>query len=254
MYIRPFALTRTRVLLPAVLWIGLSAVGTVLGAQASPPFSMPSRGPRPAAPAAPPELPVEARDLRPLTLEVTGQPSPADDPAAGVQRVTRTVDRVHVQVSQTREWLYTRNVLDPRRVSAVMVDHRQRVLVAYEESDLRHALGIRGWLDVLTLGFDVARLDTMEATAESRISGGVTFVRFIARQPADAVAGVWWNQAELLPLDIISRDPKAATAVRLSIRSIEETIDDGLLKPPAARFRTYREMEYADWLEDHGKP
>lgn len=131
--------------------LGMGTAAPVLAAQAPVPFSMPSRGTPPAAPEPPPELPAEAMGLKPLTFEVGGRPAPPGGPPAAAQRVTQTVDRVHVQVSPTREWLYTRNPVDPRRVSGVMIDHAARVLVDFEESDLRNAFGIRGWLDVVTL-------------------------------------------------------------------------------------------------------
>ncbi len=46
------------------------------------------------------------------------------------------------------DWLFVRNPVDPRRVSATMIDHRARLLVEYDESELRNAGIARGWADV----------------------------------------------------------------------------------------------------------
>lgn len=250
---RHFSFTPAGPLAFVVLWVGLGALGPGLAGQAPVPFSTPSRGPRPPAPAAPPDLPAEALTLRALTIEVTGRPPSPDHSGASAQRVTRTADRVHVQMSPTREWLYTRNSLDPRRASGVMIDHVQRVLVAYEESELRNALGIRGWLDVVTLGFDAATLAAMDATPESRVADAIAFTRFTARRSTDAVADVWWNQADLLPLEVRIRELNGASAVHLSVVSIRGSVDDAVLRSPSARFPAYREIGYADWLEGHAE-
>lgn len=251
MYTRHFAFNPARTLACVVLWAGLGALGPGLAGQAPAPFAAPSRGARPPAPAAPPDLPAEALTLRPLTVEVTGRPVSLDGPDARVQRVTRTVDRVHVQVSPTREWLYVRNPIDARRVSGVMIDHGQRVLVTFEESELRNAVGLRGWIDVLTFGFDTATLVDMEATTESRVADAVAFRRFTARRSTDAVVEVWWNREDLLPLEVVVREPNGAAATPLAIQAIRGSVDQTLLRSPVSRFPTYREIGYADWLEGH---
>lgn len=247
-----FSLTRASALACLILWMGVVTVEPGLARQAAGPFSIPNRTQRPPAPAAPPELPAEALDLRPLTLEVSGRSPGAGGSPPDAQHVTRTLDRVHVRMSAAREWLYTRNPLDPRRVSAVMIDHRQRLLVTHEESELRNAFGIRGWLDVLTLGFAVETLAGMEPTADSRVVDEIVFTHFTQRRATDAVAGVWWSQANLLPLEVTTRDTHPG-AVRVAVRAIRPTVDQRLLEPPATRFPTYRESGYADWLEDRGK-
>ena len=85
---------------------------------------------------------------------------------------------MHVRTSAVREWLYVRNPIDPRRVSGVMIDHETRVLVTYEESDLRNARGIRGWLDVLALGLDPDTLEVDDAIGAHTPPVSVRWIRF----------------------------------------------------------------------------
>lgn len=134
-----------------------------------------------------------------------------------------------------------------------MVDHEHRVLVTYEESELRNVLGIRGWLDVVTLGFDAAALADMKATTESRTRDGLEFTRYTARLSGGAVTDVWWCQTDLLPLEVAVRDSSGSSVARLSVQTARPTVDHGLLVSPSARFSDYREIGYADWLEQHGQ-
>lgn len=91
------------------------------------------------APALPP-LPADADRIPPQTLEVVLP--------AGLHTIVRTPGRILV-AHREREWLFERNVLDPRRASATLVEHASRAIVVYEESDLRNLLGLNGWADVL---------------------------------------------------------------------------------------------------------
>jgi hypothetical protein len=237
------------------LWVGFTAATPAIERQVPARPTVPQRVSREPAPAGPPELPAEALSLRPLTLEARGLWPDGTD--ATVYHVTRTADRVHVRAGPTREWFYARNPVDPRRVSGVMVDTAQRVLVSYEESDLRNVVGIRGWLDVITLGVDLTALEGMDAAQESRVVDRVAFTRFTARGQNDAISDVWWSQSHLLPLRVVSRGTNGTPAVRLSVVAIRDAVDEALLQAPAVRFPGYREIGYADWLEkhgDHGEP
>ena len=80
--------------------------------------------------------------------------------------VLRTRDRILVKTDQ-REWLFERNPVDPRRVTAKVVDHAGKLVVGYEESDVRNLLGLNGWAEVLQStspladrqGFKIGRLN-----------------------------------------------------------------------------------------------
>jgi hypothetical protein len=134
-----------------------------------------------------------------------------------------------------------------------MIDHQQRLLVTYDESELRNALGIRGWLDVLTLGFDAATLTDMHKTTESRAVHGVVAIRFTSSRSGALDADVWWSQTDLLPVKITTSEPKGPSVVRLVVTGIERSVNEALLKSPSTRFPAYREIGYADWLEGHNE-
>ena len=153
--------TRLAVLLLATVSIATTPPAGALAEQQRPAgtaFARPTRTTPPAAPEAPPAVPIAMLTLTPMAFELKSSGPLGDSSDRAPLLVTRTSDRVHVRLSATREWLYVRNPLDPRRVSATLVDHTQRVIISYEESDLRNALGIRGWLDVITLDVDLATL------------------------------------------------------------------------------------------------
>ena len=105
-----------------------------------------------------PALPTDAENVKPLTMNVVihGQPG----------MVLRTKDRILVRTDQ-REWLFARNPVDPRRVSAQVVDHAGKLVIGYEESDVRNLLGLNGWAEVLQStspladrqGFKIGRLN-----------------------------------------------------------------------------------------------
>jgi len=89
-----------------------------------------------------PALPDDADALEPATIEIRlhGQPG----------KVLRSARRILV-ATKSREWLFQRNVLDPRRVSATITEHPEQAVVEYAESDVRNLLGINGWAEVLKL-------------------------------------------------------------------------------------------------------
>jgi len=97
---------------------------------------LPTRRAPDAPPEPPPALPPGAR-VTPFTLEVvihlqegTGYRSTFR------RRISRTTDRIHVAENDGREWLFERNTIDPRRASGAFVDHRERLIVVYDESAL----------------------------------------------------------------------------------------------------------------------
>ncbi|MEO5823406.1 MAG: hypothetical protein ABIT71_23120 [Vicinamibacteraceae bacterium] len=194
-------------------------------------------------------LPPEALGLEPIAFTVVRRTDPRQAVEGAIEQVTRTADRVHVRLSPTREWLYVRNPLDARRVSAVMIDHDQRALVTYEESDLRNTRGIRGWLDVLTVGLDPDAVRAAAVTTDVRTIDGVAFTRYVTRSASGSTSDMWWSQAELMPSEVVSADANGNRTTWLSVRDIRRTIDTTLLAPPATRFPTYREVAYPDWLE-----
>jgi hypothetical protein len=92
-------------------------------------------------------LPARAPHHRPASA-----PRGAGLPLEG-RVVTRAGDRVHVSFGPGRpEWLFVRNPVDGRRVSAIQFDRAARVIVEWDESELRMAGIAEGWEDLARLG------------------------------------------------------------------------------------------------------
>lgn len=190
-----------------------------------------------------PDLPAGALSLEPLTIETTVRR--AAEGRAWVMRrtVARTVERVHITGSDGHEWLLQRNPRDPRRASGTLIDHSRRALVFHDESDLRNRLGLRGWADVLTLGFDPAVLSTLPRRAGSRWLERLQFARYMLPSGTE----VWWNDELLLPARFTTGD--GAAALQVAIARITPGVDSTLLRPATDRFPRYRTIDLAEWLE-----
>jgi hypothetical protein len=202
-----------------------------------------------ASPAPPPPLPAGADSVTPSTIDVLVR---REDGAARSrtlrQRIARTASRIHMQ-NEGREWLFERNPIDPRRVAGTLVDHRAQALILYEETDLRMALGIRGWADVLALGFDCRALSEYKPSQRARTIAGVRFVRYLAGGKMADRADVWWSEKEALPSDFVTKDTNGVS--HFSIERIRAGVDGTLLAPPQTRFPQYRVYDLAEWLEKH---
>ena len=198
-----------------------------------------------ATPTAPPPLPPGADRVRPLTLEVRVTTRAGGRAHTRAQTVTRAFDRVHVATATGVEWLFERNPVDPRRVSASAVQHAEKVIVVYSESDLRMALGIPGWTHVLTMGIDAPSVSAT-SSGPARTMAGMRFAR--AEVAADGRRGrLWWNADQLLPLEYGAADGTTG----LAVVKIAAGADTARLAAPETRFPGYRVVELADWLEEH---
>lgn len=233
--------------IPHLFAVTASAQGHRGQAGDVPSFLAPVRTSQSAGPVTPPpDLPAAAQTVTPSTLEIATAAAP--DGAAVVHSVTRTIDRLHIDTGSGREWLYLRNPVDPRRVSALLTDHASRTIVVYDESDLRNTMGLRGWLDVLALGFDPGSLDQLERQNEERQAFSLAFQRFTARLADAVVREAWWNPSELLPLQVTRRRMQGEPVV-VTVRQWRAAIDRERLVLPSERFPAYRQLELADWLE-----
>jgi hypothetical protein len=164
-------------------------------------------------PPPPPALPPGADAVEPQTVRLTVRASAAGGRARTArQTVSRTAARIHIALADGGEWLFERNAVDPRRTSAYAVVHASRVIVAYSDTDVRNLLGISGWAQVLTFGCRV-----LPATAAAR--------------PGSCAA-----------LDGRSH---------VTIDRVTPGVDPHLIAHPSQRFPQYREVDVADWLEDH---
>lgn len=227
------------------VWITLAAAAQLKSGDEIA-FVRPARRPADAPPAAPPDLPPGADDIGPLTFEVVVEHRPAKG-SASVQRqtVSRTKHRIHI-IASGKEWLFERNPVDRRRVSAFLIHHSSRTLVLHEESDLRNTLAINGWADVLLMGFDATTLNRLTPKSESRTTAGIRFRKHAAAEQA-VISEVWWNQDYLLPESFVVQDPAGVTSV--SLRGLKVKADSAVLQSPSSRFPDYRVVDLAEWLE-----
>jgi hypothetical protein len=246
----------------SLLAMSLSGFASVAASTPQPPLASTSRNAVPLAlvlptrrapdapPAQPPLLPDGAEHITPLTFEAIVRRQPAAGPAQTVsQSISRTVDRVHVATSDGREWLFERNTRDPRRVSGYLVEPAARAIIVYEESNLRNALGIRGWADVLMVGFDPTLLDGLRRTGTTRTIEGIRFVRYEPARGATSTREAWWSDDELFASSFVRRDDTGST--RFAVKRVQLGVDAALLQLPPVRFPAYRVVDFADWLEGH---
>jgi hypothetical protein len=225
--------------------------------------ALPARTSRPApAIPEPPRLPPGADAVPPLRFRVTTawQRNGAAATRA-TQQVTRTAQRIRVVLDGTRhEWHFERNPLDPRRLSAYLVDHGARQLLAHEESELRSTHQLRGWADALSMRVDGAGLARLRRTGERRTVNGVGFLRHGRRDGApdalvadnlvadnlvaDNLVEVWWSDQLLLPLSMTVRR-KDATIVS-EIDGLEFLPATTVLEDPRRLFPSYAVLDVAD--------
>ena len=119
----------------------------------------------------------------------------------------------------------------------------------YEETDLRMALGIRGWVDVLSLGFSGEALNRYERTKDVRSIAGIQFVRYAGKGKDSSADEVWWSDEQVLPSRFTIRDSAGTT--QFAIERARLGADASLLQPAIVRFPQYRVFDLADWLEKH---
>lgn len=213
-------------------------------------LAVPTRRAADAPPSAPPALPTGADRVTALTMTAIVRRQSTSGRAETLrQTISRTADRIHIAASNGREWLFERNPRDPRRVSASIIEHASHAIVLYEESDLRMMLGIRGWADVLTLGFDRDALNQYKRARQARTVGGIRFARYATDRRDASTGEVWWSEEHVFPSGFTTTDQGGST--RFSIERVRTGADATLLRPPDARFPTYRVFDLADWLERH---
>jgi len=212
-------------------------------------LTVPTRRAPDAPPAGPPALPAAAESITPATIDIvlSRDGKPRQSPSFR-QTVSRTVDRIHLVGHDGREWLFERNPVDRRRVSATFVEHSSKAIVLYEETDLRMALGIRGWVDVLALGFDIDLLRRCRRTDDVQTVAGIRFSRYAAVDKGCSV-DVLWNEEQALPGRFVMKGESGVT--QFEVARATPGVNASLLRPAIARFPNYRVFDVADWLEKH---
>lgn len=191
-----------------------------------------------------PELAPSSSQLPSLTLELDTKRGPA----SARRTITRTATLTHVeQHGAESEWLFTRNPIDGRRVSALRIDHHHRTIIEYSESELRNADIVRGWADVVYLGVDLQALARMSPTGRRETLSGFQFEEYTPASGSDEASSVWWSHAAGAPLRILD----AHAQQEVSLRALRTSVDSSLLEQPSRRFPDYSVMDVADFREKH---
>jgi hypothetical protein len=216
------------------------------------PFALPARRSEPVRAAEPLALPLALRSPIDVTLELETTLPRAGGDVIRHEDVARSAAHIHARLVQERaEWLFVRNPLDERRVSATLVDHRQRAIIEYPESELRMSGIARGWADVAYLGIGIEALERLQPTGRTLNRFGFDFVELGARgQGPGAASEVWWSEALALPLTV-SRGSQAPSVV---VRTLRRGVDSERFTQPRARFSGYALMDAADYREKHHEP
>jgi hypothetical protein len=236
------------------LWIGMCVLvhadrSAPLAAQAAATdggaawvLAVPVRRAPDAAPAAPPALPPGAERVAPLTIDTIVRRQPASGRADALrQTISRTADRIHIAAGTDREWLFERNLRDPRRVSASLIDHASQAIVLYEESDLRMVLvaGRMSWRLV-----SMRRCSLATRAREARTIGGIRFARYSTDGKGASTEEVWWSDEHLLPSRFTITDGGGST--RFSIDRVRAGADAAFLGPAHTRFPACRIFDLAN--------
>lgn len=213
-------------------------------------FESPER--RSAAPKAVelPELPEALRAPIDVTFELETRPAQASGGGrARREDVARTADRIHVRLTQQDvEWLFVRNPLDGRRVSATLVDHRQRLIIEYPESELRMTGIARGWADVASLGIGVQGLTQLAPTGRRESRFGFDFVELSAGAAGTGpVRQVWWSDAAALAL----RVERGTPPLHVALLELRRGVDRERFVEPRLRFSAYSSIDVSDYREKH---
>jgi hypothetical protein len=228
--------------------LGLSSGARVIAQQTADTITPPARqSPPPPVAVAPPAVPAVANSLAPMTLAVTTRwEQPGQAALVTRQTVLRTVDRALIVIDGTQsEWLFERNPIDHRRVSGYLVDHKLRRILIHQESDLRNAQQLRGWMDVLTLRFDPETLKALTVTHDTQMGNGIAFAKYVAAKPAlPGVLEVWWSADRLLPRRVTVREGNAT--ITTQVESFADGVDQSQLATPATRFPSYRVLDVTD--------
>jgi len=203
-----------------------------------------------------PELPAAAGSLPDLTLEfheVVGTGNAAVLPKV-VHILTRSRNRIHSRLTGgvDWEWLFLQNGADPRRVSGSQINHNERVILEYFESDLRNTGMGRGWVDVLNPGLDYSLINELSPTEETTDFAGVSFRKLVPSEPReDGVLEIWWSDELLVPLRVV-RQAGAVTRTH-ELTKLTRGVEAELLIEPQRRFPDYAIVDiadYADWKEE----
>jgi len=196
-----------------------------------------------------PDVPALLANPPDLTAEVETRSGTGVQASVQRKKVARTAARVHITFGEGAiEWLFVRNPLDGRRVSASLIDHRRRAIIEYDESELRTGGLARGWADVVGFGVQPESFARMRPTGRSETLGGFSFVENQLPEPGgDEVREVWWSREAAAPLRVST----LARHSEIVLQSLRPNVDESVLLDPRHRFPAYAVLDVADFREQH---
>jgi hypothetical protein len=175
--------------------------------------------------------------------------------------ITRTAARIHVEpIDAGREWLLTRNPVDPRRMTGILVDQHRQALVEYDEVELFSAGLGRGWADVVGLGAGPDAFERLAPTGRSEQAHGMVFSEYRATSGTagtEATAGtgaaaagireLWWNAERAIFLRVAFDDDRGGVT-RMTLEALRP-VDSERVRDPRDRFPSYAVWDVADFRE-----
>ena len=196
----------------------------------------------------PPAVPAALDAWDPVTVDVIVKTGTNESH----RTVTRTNNAVHVHMPEKGlEWRFTRNPVDPLRVSGQLVRHSEHVVLDHNDNNLRDRNIARGWADVMTIGVKLADLDGLEPTGKTRRAFGLEFAQLLRPEGAtkiSAVDEVWWHADSGIPLEITASDQSVSW--QQTLVGIRPDIDEQLLRDAALRYPEYRNVDLIDFGEE----
>jgi hypothetical protein len=146
---------------------------------------------------------------------------------------------------------YLRNSVDRARMSGVEVQHGERLLVEYPESDLEdQGLGT-SWAALSRFGVGLDAFASLARTGEAEEAFGIRFERWARDAAAPAAEGepleIWWSGDWALPLRVLRL--REGRTVEQRLIALERALDPELAKSPALRWPEYQVMDVADYRE-----
>ena len=207
------------------------------------------------APPSLPDVPDMMEHLQPLRASAQIVNHSGDRTYHSSLVFNRSDKRVQVEYKdREQEWLFVRNPVDNRRVSAFLIDHNEHAILDYPQSDLLDTKVVNGWAEVMALGLPLDLFKKMHATGKSRVLNGIVFKQYLkansARLHTGAPLEIWWSEKYFLPLKIVRKSEKSQWIQELT--QVRFKVDRKVFKSPLERFANYTFLDNADWSDcDH---
>ncbi len=199
-------------------------------------------------------VPENLATLPPLAGELLITNPNLDSPHPLRRRFQRNGNTVYLEyLDQGQEWLFRQNPIDHRRLSALLIDHREKMILQYEMFDLQEIGITPSWADAFALGVRIDILNVLHPTGQTRDESGIHFEQFVSSRVEnhpDPGMEIWWSTLNYLPLRVIEPG-QDQNAIEMQVVNLSHTIDPDLFRNPTDRFPDYPIMDLADWREEH---